>query len=313
MMPTEPTITPGPNLHPHPVVSVVVPTYASAYLDQTLATIRAQTFPDWELIVVDDGSPEPQVPAVGDDLVLVRQLNGGPGAARNAGARVARGELLAFCDSDDRWRPEKLQRQVELHRRRPELVLSTTDVSCQTDDGEEQKRLSYRYRYRSETIPLEDIVRENCIATSAAMLPRAAFEQAGGFAEDREEAEDYALWLRLAMLGPVAYLDELLVEHIEHTASLTAQWETGGHYQRMERNTYEAFFAAFPAVAAMPCAREALARNEFEAGRSRLRRGEFTEARAELWQALRQRPLHWRTWTSLARACLHLRPNDRSG
>ncbi len=111
----------GPS--PAPVVSCIVPAFNCArFLGEALDSIYAQTYRPIEVIVVDDGSTDDSADVAaryGQRLILVRQENGGPGAARNAGFRRAKGELIACLDADDHWHPRRIEAGVEALRREP--------------------------------------------------------------------------------------------------------------------------------------------------------------------------------------------------
>ena len=108
-----------------PRVSVVIPSYNRLYLlPEALDSVRAQAFEDLEILVVDDGSTDGTADAdLGGDVRVIRKENGGPSAARNLGVREARADLVAFLDSDDRWRDGKLSTQVKLLEEAPDSVL----------------------------------------------------------------------------------------------------------------------------------------------------------------------------------------------
>src|SRR5262245_53826716 len=114
-----------------PLVSVVIPAFdAEAFLAETVESVLRQTWRRREVIVVDDGSTDGTPGVVrrfGDAVRYLRQENRGGGAARNAGASAARGDLVSFLDHDDLWAPETLERQVDVLRRRPESGLVACD------------------------------------------------------------------------------------------------------------------------------------------------------------------------------------------
>ena len=296
-----------------PKVSVVMPAYRRKaeeppWIDEALDSIRAQTFGDWEIVVVDDGSPVAIAPARTDDVVLVRQPNTGPGGARNVGSVIARGTLIAFLDSDDRWRPEKLAKQVALHDRRPELVLTATDFVHFDDNGIRQvPSWRDRNKIRGEDVSFERLFFENCIPCSSTMMPRAALMRTPGMDRHRRMGEDYGLWLRLAMLGPVGYIDELLMEHRSHAESLMGQQTREGTIEQREREVYEEFLAEYPELRARPYVRDTMARVEHEEGYTRLKRREWADARRVLVKSLLYNPRKPKVWVDLARAVLRVR------
>lgn len=193
-----------------PLVSVIIPTFnRAASLSRAVDSVLAQSFRDFELIVVDDGSLDDTIrllsPLAGELKLLRLEHRGMPGRARNAGAAAARGSYLAFLDSDDLWLPEKLTRQMP-------LVLAGARV-CHTRElwlrgGREVSQKGQRHRRQGDLFG--DALVKCVIGPSTAVVEKSLFDSAGGFREDLAVAEDYELWLRLCFAWPVAYLDEAL-------------------------------------------------------------------------------------------------------
>jgi glycosyltransferase involved in cell wall biosynthesis len=304
-------VTRGSHVRAEPKVSVVMPAYRKSteqpdWIDEALDSIRAQTFGDWEIVVVDDGSPVRIAPSKTDDLVIVRQPNTGPGGARNVGSVIARGKLIAFLDSDDRWRAEKLGKQVALHDQRPELVLTATDFVHFDDNGQHEHAWRDRNKIRGPDVSFERIFFENCIPCSSTVMPKAALMRTPGMSRNRRMGEDYGLWLRLAMLGPVGYIDEKLMEHRTHPHSLMHQQVRDGSIEAREREVYEEFLSEYPELRAKAYVRDTMARLEHEEGYTRLKRREWSDARRVLLKSLRYNPRSPKVWIDLARAVLRV-------
>jgi glycosyltransferase involved in cell wall biosynthesis len=300
----------GDRLHRAPRVSVVIPAYRSAWLESALESVRAQTFTSWELLVVDDGSPEPVRPSRMDDLVLIRHPNAGPGGARNRGVEHARGELLAFLDADDRWHASKLERQVAMHDAQRDLVMTCTDLML--TDGQTTwplpRNVRQRGRFVGDRIPFEHLFYENFIATSTVLICRDAFLTTPGMTPHRRMGEDYAMWLRLGYLGPIGFIDEPLVQRRHHPESLMAQTTRDGSWFDQEREVYDEILAAFPDLASKPFVRAALARLDFQGGWAHLSRGEWAHARRALLRSIVREPRRAKAWFDLTRALLRVRP-----
>ncbi|HEX8110616.1 MAG TPA: glycosyltransferase family 2 protein, partial [Kofleriaceae bacterium] len=266
-----------------PRVSVVIPAFQSRWLDQALDSVRAQTFPSYEIVVVDDGSPVPLQPAKRDDVVVVRQTNTGPGGARNRGVAVARGELIAFLDSDDRWRPQMLERQVAWMDANPTAVLVFTGVHL---DGRNPRDESYAHLLdpRSGRLPYGVLFEENMIPTSCAMIRRQAYLRTPGMSLHRRLGEDYALWLRIALLGEVGFIDEVLLDRRVHTGSLMAGASRDATIEA-DLEIYEELFAEHPELRGAFAPR-ALARVEFQRGYECLATARWAGARQAFARSL---------------------------
>ena len=197
---------------PIPKVSVIIPTYDRIEtLPRSLNSVFKQTFSDWELIVVDDGSTDGTDEMVLRDYSSVRlhrQENKGVSSARNAGVALASGEWIAFLDSDDAWFPEKLERQLSSLATEHELRLSHTD-EIWIRNG---RRVNQPKEYAKSGGHLyRRCLRLCCICPSSVLIRKDFFEELGGFDEAFPACEDYDLWLRITAREPVHYLDQALV------------------------------------------------------------------------------------------------------
>jgi glycosyltransferase involved in cell wall biosynthesis len=293
----------GDRVHGSPRISVVIPAYSPAWLDDALDSVRAQTVRDWELIVVDDGSPDPVRPRRTDDVVLIRQPNEGPGGARNRGAALARGELVAYLDTDDRWTPDKLERPVALHDAHDDLVMSCTDLVA-------RRSVRERVRFTGDRIPYESLFYENPIACSSVMVRRDALVRTPGMMPHRRLGEDYGLWLRLGLLGPIGYVEQPLLDRRVHDDGLMAQAARDGSWIEHERAIYDELLREAPDLIDRPFVRAARARLEFQVGWSHLGKREWSAARRALVQSIWYEPRRIKAWFDLARAVLHVGPRS---
>jgi glycosyltransferase involved in cell wall biosynthesis len=212
--------------HP-PLITVIIPTYnRAAWVAEAVASVLTQTYRDYELIVVDDGSTDGTLEAMasleGHLQVFRRRQQRGVSAARNLGAASARGKWLAFLDSDDLWLPHKLARQIDYVRTRPDLLI------CQTEEiwirNGVRVNSPNTHRKVAGDIFLQSL--ERCsVSPSAVMLHRRLFKVMGGFDETLPAAEDYDLWLRVAWRYPVGLVPEpLVIKRGGHPDQLSRQW-----------------------------------------------------------------------------------------
>jgi glycosyltransferase involved in cell wall biosynthesis len=218
----------------HPLVSVIIPTYNRERLVcEAAASVLAQSFQDFELIIADDGStdnteknlerytekytratrprgpvPRPLHGPVYEPVYLKLRHSGMPGLVRNKGSQAARGRYLAFLDSDDLWLPQKLELQMRL------LQTDTGNpLLCHTREkwlraGKEISQAGQKHRREGDIFA--DALVKCVIGPSTLVVEKAFFENHGGFREDLEIAEDYELWLRMSFTQPVLYVDKAL-------------------------------------------------------------------------------------------------------
>jgi len=201
------------------LVSVVIPAYnAAPYIVDTLDSVFAQTFRSFEVIVVNDGSPdtaalEHALQPYLSRIQYLKQENRGPSAARNRAIRQGRGKYVAFLDSDDLWLPKHLGRQLESLARGPDLGL----VYANGVHFEENVPLGTTFASvpQSGQVTLESLLAEQCtINTSSVVASREAMLRVGLFDENMNRCEDLDLWLRLSYDGVgMSYDREVQVCH----------------------------------------------------------------------------------------------------
>ena len=203
-----------------PHVSVVIPTYNRAeYISAAIQSVLDQTYTDYEIIVIDDGSTDDTQNVVvrfSDQVRYIRQENAGSSAARNRGIQAARGELIAFLDSDDVFLPTKLQKQVAFMQAYPEVGLLHT----QYVDVDAEGNILFTY-------PVDhvqgDIYRQllpACpILTSTVMMPKKVFETVGEFDVALPMAQDIDMWIRVAKTYPVGAIPETLTHYLKHQSN----------------------------------------------------------------------------------------------
>ena len=212
-----------------PTVSVVIPAFnASPYLREALESVMAQTYQDFEIILIDDGSTDDTAEIAADYRPLLRyfhQENAGPAKARNRGIAEAKGKFVAFLDADDVWLPEKLEKQVRRFRAEPDLGLVTTGHQAfevgRIHPPEKDKR---KLLFEGGNVAKAIFVHSN-VATPSVMVPRAVLDEIGGFEEEIHIGEDDNLWIRIAASYPVALVDEVLVRCRLRHDSLTRDGE----------------------------------------------------------------------------------------
>ncbi|MDH3444277.1 MAG: glycosyltransferase family 2 protein [Deltaproteobacteria bacterium] len=210
-----------------PAVSVVIPTYNRwPMLQDAIASVLAQTFENYELIVVDDGSTDNtlgELRLLGTSFQVIPQAHRGVAAARNRGVKGARGRYLAFLDSDDLWVPRKLAVQVAFMDAHPDVKI------CQTEEIWIRRgaRVNPKARHRK---PSGDIFKPSLdlclVSPSAVMLTRELYLEVGGFDENLPVCEDYDLWLRVAVNHDVRLLPQALVV------------KRGGHVDQLSRSVW---------------------------------------------------------------------------
>lgn len=206
------------------MVSVIIPTYnRRGFVTEAVASVLAQKGVSPEIIVVDDGSTDGTERALepfGDKIRVLRRAHAGVSAARNSGIRSARGEWLAFLDSDDLWLPAKLRSQLDFFAVHGELRV------CQTEEiwlrnGVRLNPRKYHEKPRGHCF--ERLLDRCLVSPSAVMIHRDVFDAVGLFDEGLPACEDYDLWLRIGCRYAIGLVeDRLVVKRGGHPDQLSA-------------------------------------------------------------------------------------------
>ena len=211
----------------NPAVSVVIPTYCHQdYVLETLDSVFAQTFTDYEVIIINDGSPDQTAEVLRSSVESKRiryyeQTNAGQSAARNHGLAEARGKFIAFLDDDDLWPPDKLAWQVD--------VLKATDAvliggrTAQLRDG---LIVPPQTDWRSDKLSLTDLAKGcSFLSPGQTLIRREALDKIGGFDESIWGVDDYDLYLRLAKHGELRVDSQVSLYYRLHAGNASRQRE----------------------------------------------------------------------------------------
>ena len=217
------------NCKSKPLVSVIIPAYNVArFIKDTLDSVLAQTFDDYEIIVINDGSPdtvelEEQIKSYAPLITYLIQSNGGAGSARNAGIRAAQGEFLAFLDGDDCWLPHFLNSQLELLNSDGGYDLAYADAINLSDFGV-SKSTNMDMNPSEGEVTVESLISGRCnVITSSVVARRSTVLATGCFDERFRNSQDFDLWLRLAKQGArLTYQKRVLVQRRIYDGSLAS-------------------------------------------------------------------------------------------
>ncbi len=211
-----------------PTVSVVIPFYRARYLREALESVQAQTFSDYEIVVVDDGSPDREEVDrldLGEDprIRYFRQENQGPAAARNTALRAARGQLVAFLDSDDTWEPTYLQEQVDGLTRDQGLDMIYCNALMMGQPEADRRTLMESSPPRESATCTGLLREEYTVFLSGVVARRDLILDAGLFDEQFVHGEDFDLWTRMLKGGArMGFQPRVLLNRRLHADSLSS-------------------------------------------------------------------------------------------
>lgn len=238
-----------------PEVSIITPTYNSArYIDSTIASVTQQTFADWELLLVDDGSTDTTIDLIGEwqerdprVRLLRNERNLGPGPTRNRGVEYSRGRYVAYLDSDDIWLPDKLQTQLQ-NMRQEGTVFSFTSYEMIDESG---KPLG-RQIVAPPVVSYEDLLRNTIIGCLTVMIDTTKAPPL--VMPDLPSRQPLVLWLKiLRECGPAVGIAEVLAQYRVRPGSISSNklqaarqvWHVYREYERLSIPTALRFFLSY--------------------------------------------------------------------
>src|SRR5579872_6391964 len=224
-----PVMAQAPAEAKNPLVSVVIPAYlVTPYIATTLDSVLAQTFQDFEIIVVNDGSPDSEqlekvLEPYRSRIIYLRQENQGPSSARNTGIHKSRGEYIALLDADDLWNPEHLAAQLTVLKTDPSADMIYADARI-FGDGPESGRTVMELCPSQGEVTFERLVTRQCVVhICVCLIRRNILFRAGLFDPAFRAAEDADLWLRIVMHGGrICYQKRVLGQYRRRGDSLSA-------------------------------------------------------------------------------------------
>lgn len=303
-----------------PLVSVILPTYnRRRFLEESVRSVLNQTYRNFEVIVVDDGSTDgtsESICSLSPALRYLRQPNSGVAAARNRGLAAARGELIAFQDSDDLWHPEKLARQWSVLKERPEVGVVYTSHRIVDSNG---KPIGRQWKQLHSGWITEALFQSIFVIMPSTVVRRAVADRVGSFSTDLRTNSDYEFWLRASLITEFAALEQPLVDVRRSPCRLTSAKGDGTtlQYQMLLRFYHER--GGSDAIR-LHVARRALAKSAFRAGRALKKEGRLTDAQQMFARSLAHRfTLHsagaklWTACRRVFRSGRDLRPTDSPG
>ncbi|WES63880.1 glycosyltransferase family A protein [Microbacter sp. GSS18] len=295
-------MTPAPDAPVH--VSIVLATNRnSPYLEPALQSVRDQTYPHWDLLIVDNGIPDPAAVAASiDDDPRMSMIATDPaataGQSRNVGVARVTGELVTILDDDDMWRADRLERHVAEHTAHPTAPASFSAYRHMDAEGR-----PFGVDWRSRQTPASDIL-EGAAETPLGptlVMRRDDYLAIGGFSPEIPILVDFELALRLALRGDLRYIDEPLVDYRRHTTNMTSTAPANVRLRRavmdamIDRQAWAAAGRRQPATAELFRRRQRRFRRDQAAGIGvgvyrQLRRGQVADAGRDVAWALRHAP-----------------------
>ncbi|HLH07363.1 MAG TPA: glycosyltransferase [Terriglobales bacterium] len=283
------------------LISVIIPCYNSErFVKRAIDSVLAQTFKDYEIVVVDDGSTDSTAEKVKKYGSLVRYLhqeNRGLPAARNSGIKIAQGKYIALLDDDDWWVPEKLEKQLKILATSPRAAMVYCDATVVYESGDPEESFLAQFRYGTK-LPRgrvrSQLIEHNFILPSTVLIVRDCLDKVGGFDESFRAVEDLDFWLRLASNWEIEVVPEPLIFRREGSHNMTANAE------RISTYALRALEKANSTLALDRSEKKLLnhksAQYRWNLGYGYFKKQQFRDAREQFAEAMK---CDWRNWRSL--------------
>ena len=300
-----------------PKLSVIIPTYNyGRFLGEAIQSVLDQTFADFDLIVVDDGSTDNTKEVVGSfadtRVKYIYQENRGVSAARNAAIWDSKGEHIAFLDADDVWLPEKLELQVKVLDSRPEVAIVCSDTYFFDDQtgnllgrfwhDDEQFHGWFNPREASQNA-LRCLLYRGCfIAPTVTMVRREVFHGVGGFDEALKTHEDWEMFVRITQRFAIETIDMPLAKNRRHGANLSAKQEQ--MYESEQKALQKAIFSYSLKPDEIKIAKRRLAHLHFLYGSRSVADGKVKLGRERLLASMRINPWYIKAYIHLVKSLL---------
>lgn len=286
-----------------PEVSVIIPTHNYAdYIGEALESVFNQSFNNFEVIVVDDGSSDSTrkiIESYGDQIRYFYQEQQGPAKARNKGIIESRGIYIAFLDADDIWYPTKLEKQMSLFKANPEIGMAITDNKLFDERGIYKAYVGKKtYLFKGDLAA--NIFINSGVVTPTVMVRREVFDKVGLFEEGLRIGEDDNMWIRIAVEYEVAIVDEALAgirNHAARTMNINDSLvESVGKNIKLLTTKYG------PKVASkiLPLAPLKYHQLYFNDGYKYFENRDYPQARRQFLKALNYSCWHWKTYVYTA-------------
>lgn len=284
-----------------PNVSVIIPTYNRAHLImQSIESVLAQTYPQYEIIIIDDGSTDNTQEVLkglidGEKVRYIWQENKGESAARNHGIRQAQGQYIAFLDSDDLWVSEKLEKQVDCLEKHPDAGLVQSSFLKFDDLTGNNLGVRNTSWYSGWIYPEILMHWSDLIALDAVLIPRKVLDHVGGFDERFRRGEDIELWWRISRYYPFVAMPEVLTKVRVHSTNISSNRSTASDAFRL---CLEKTFVSDPSLSTL-FRRKALARMYSYMAYNQLGNisgRQITSLWRDCWNAIINFPFEWNAY-----------------